>query len=62
VESYRSLAGAPEVLRTQRLGSRADADAILAGLRAGGTYRIDLTRASTIVVPTDRPVFRAAGS
>lgn len=62
VESYRPAPGAPEILRTQRLGSRAEAEAILADLRAGGTYRVDLTRASTIVVPAAGPVFRAADS
>lgn len=49
-----------EVLRTQRLGSREEAEAIAASVRAGGTYRIDLTKASAIVVPDDgRAVFRA---
>ncbi|MGH1565255.1 MBL fold metallo-hydrolase [Mumia sp. DW29H23] len=46
-----------EVLRTQRFASRAEAEAVLATVRAGGTYRVDLTKASAIVVPTDGPVF-----
>jgi hypothetical protein len=62
VESYRATPGTPEILRTQRLGSRAEAEAILAGLQAGSTYRVDLTRASTIVVPPDRQAFRTTGS
>ena len=47
-----------EILRTQRFDTRAEAEAVLAGVRAGGTYRVDLTKASAIVVPTDgSPVF-----
>lgn len=42
-----------EILRTQRFGSREEAEAVLATLEAGGTYRVDLTRASAIVVPAD---------
>lgn len=49
-----------EILRTQRLGSRAEAEAVLATVSAGGTYRVDLTPASAIVVPADgTPVFEA---
>ena len=48
-----------EILRTQRFGSRAEAEAVLATVKAGGTYRVDLTKASAIVVPSDgSPVFR----
>jgi hypothetical protein len=49
-----------EILRTQRLGSRAEAEAVRATVSAGGTYRVDLTPASAIVVPPDgTPVFDA---
>jgi hypothetical protein len=49
-----------EVLRTQRFDSRAEAEAVLASVEAGGTYRVDLTKASAIVIPTDgSPVFEA---
>ncbi len=51
VESYRPTPGAPEILRTQRLGSRAEAEAILKTVHKGGTYYIDLTKASAIIVP-----------
>jgi hypothetical protein len=57
VESYRSTPGAPEILRTQRFNSRAEAEAVLASVEAGGTYRVDLTPASAIVVPANGPVF-----
>lgn len=53
VESYRPTPGAPEILRTQRLASRADAEKILASVAKGGTYYIDLTKASAIIVPKD---------
>jgi hypothetical protein len=47
-----------EILRTQRFDSRAEAEAVLASVEAGGTYRVDLTKASAIVVPADgSPVF-----
>ncbi|GAA4727569.1 hypothetical protein GCM10023350_08220 [Nocardioides endophyticus] len=47
-----------EVLRTQRFDTRAEAEAVLATVRAGGTYRVDLTKASAIVIPSDgSPVF-----
>jgi hypothetical protein len=62
VESYRATSGTPEILRTQRLGSRAEAETILAGLQAGSAYQVDFTRASTIVVPPDRPAFRPTNS
>ena len=42
-----------EVLRTQRFSSREEAEAVLRSVQSGGTYRVDLTRASAIVVPTD---------
>ena len=42
-----------EILRTQRFSSRADAEAVLASVTAGETYRVDLTKASAIVIPTD---------
>ncbi|MDR3669246.1 MAG: MBL fold metallo-hydrolase [Holophaga sp.] len=42
----------PEVLRTQRLSSLSDAQAILATLTKGKSYTISLTKASEIVVPT----------
>jgi glyoxylase-like metal-dependent hydrolase (beta-lactamase superfamily II) len=59
VESIRS--GTTEVLRTQRLASREQAEAVLASVEAGGTYRVDLTPASAIVVPADgSPVFGPA--
>jgi hypothetical protein len=57
VESIRT--GETEVLRTQRFATRAEADSVLKTIRAGGTYRVSLTPASAIVVPTDgSPVFR----
>ncbi len=59
VESYRSTPGAPEILRTQRFNSRAEAEAVLASGEAGGRYHVDLTPASAIVVPTNGPVFEA---
>jgi glyoxylase-like metal-dependent hydrolase (beta-lactamase superfamily II) len=47
-----------EILRTQRFDSRAEAQAVLASVEAGGTYRVDLTKASAIVIPSDgSPVF-----
>lgn len=51
VESLRSIAGTPEILRTQRLNSKAEAEAILLTVTKGGTYTVDLTKASAIVVP-----------
>jgi hypothetical protein len=59
VESYRPTPGAPEILRTQRFPSRAQAEAVLASVTAGATYRVDLTPASAIVVPASGPVFEA---
>ena len=57
VESIRPEA--TEILRTQRFASQAEAEAVARTVRAGGTYRVDLTSASTIVVPEDgSPVFR----
>lgn len=47
-----------EILRTQRFDSKAEANAVLRTVRAGGTYTVDLTKASAIVIPTDgSPVF-----
>jgi hypothetical protein len=51
VESLRATAGTPEILRTQRLNSKAEAEAILLTVAKGGTYTVDLTKASAIVVP-----------
>ncbi len=53
VESLHAGTGTPEVLRTQRLSSKADAEKILATITSGGTYTINLTKASAIVVPAD---------
>ena len=59
VESIRPEA--TEILRTQRFDSRAEAEAVLASVEAGGTYRVDLTQASAIVIPTDgSPIFEAS--
>jgi glyoxylase-like metal-dependent hydrolase (beta-lactamase superfamily II) len=58
VESIRSEAS--EVLRTQRFDTRARADAVARSVRAGRTYRVDLTPSSAIAVPDDgSPVLRA---
>jgi hypothetical protein len=51
VESVRTAAG--EVLRTQRLNSVAEAQAVLATIAAGRTVTISLTPSSEIVVPVD---------
>jgi glyoxylase-like metal-dependent hydrolase (beta-lactamase superfamily II) len=51
IESLHATPGAPEVLRTQRLNSKEEAEAILNSIKKGGTYSIDLTKASAIVVP-----------
>jgi hypothetical protein len=51
VESLRPTAGTPEILRTQRLNSKAEAEAVLLTVTKGGTYTVDLTKASAIVVP-----------
>jgi glyoxylase-like metal-dependent hydrolase (beta-lactamase superfamily II) len=59
VESYRSTPGSPEILRTQRFNSRTQAEAVLASVAVGGTYRVDLTPASAIVIPPNGPVFEA---
>ena len=49
----------PEVLRTQRLNSLADAQAVLATLTQGRDVTVSLTPASEIVVPADvRQTFR----
>jgi hypothetical protein len=49
-----------EILRTQRFPSREEAEAVLASVEAGGTYRVALTPASAIVIPGDgTPVFSA---
>ncbi len=53
VESIRNIAGTPEVLRTVRLNSLAEAQAILATVQQGGTYTVNLNKASEILVPTD---------
>lgn len=50
VESIRSLEGAPEILRTQRLDSKEEADLILSSVKAGEIYYIDLTKSSKIIV------------
>lgn len=50
-----------EILRTQRFSSRAEAEAVLATVQVGGTYRVDLTPASAIIIPTDSsPVFETS--
>ncbi|MCG2591884.1 MBL fold metallo-hydrolase [Ramlibacter sp. XY19] len=56
IESTNAAKGTyhpPEYLRTQRLNSLADAQAILASIAAGRTVTLSLTRDSQIVVPTD---------
>ena len=53
VESMRPTPGAPEILRTQRLDSREQAEALLKSVKKGGTYAITLTAASAIFVPQD---------
>jgi len=56
VESVHAAKGTirpPEVLRTQRLGSLADAVRVLSTLRKGTTMTMSLTPASEIVVPAD---------
>ena len=53
VESIHPGESTPEVLRTRRLGSLAEAQAILASVAKGRTYKIDLTKASEIIVPAD---------
>ena len=60
VESMRPTPGAPEVLRTQRLNSQADAEAILAILKKGSTYYVDLTKASAIISGDIKATFRRA--
>ena len=55
VESVHAARGTnhpPEVLRTQRLNSLADAQAVLATIAQGRNVTISLNRASEIVVPT----------
>jgi hypothetical protein len=62
VESVHAAKGTfhpPEVLRTQRLNSLADAQAVLATLSRGREVTVSLTPASEIVVPADvRQTFR----
>ena len=56
VESIHAATGTyhpPEILRTQRLGSLAEAQAVLATITKGSTYTIQLNKASEIVVPSD---------
>jgi hypothetical protein len=53
VESIRPIAGTPEIIRTVRLNSLADAQAILATVQQGGTYSANLNKASEILVPAD---------
>lgn len=53
IESIYPGVGTPEIIRTQRLNSLAEAQAVLANVRQGGTYRVDLTRTSNIVVPAN---------
>nr|WP_255428051.1 MBL fold metallo-hydrolase [Ramlibacter cellulosilyticus] len=56
IESTNAARGTfhpPEYLRTVRLNSLADAQAILATIAAGRTVTLSLTRDSQIVVPTD---------
>lgn len=56
VESIHAAKGTfhpPEVLRTQRLASLADAQAVLASITKGKAVTISLTPASEIVVPSD---------
>jgi hypothetical protein len=56
VESIHATTGTfhpPEVLRTQRVGSLAQAQAILASITRGATVTLSLTPASEIVVPAD---------
>lgn len=62
VESYHPESGAPEVLRTERLDSLEEAQAIVDSIVRGGTYRVDLTAASAIVVPSEGSVFRQVES
>jgi hypothetical protein len=58
VESIRT--GVTEVLRTQRFGSRDEAEAVARSVRAGRTYRVDLTASSAIAIPGNGgPVLRA---
>lgn len=56
IESIHATKGTfhpPEVLRTQRLGSLADAQRILATINKGSTVTLSLTPASEILVPAD---------
>lgn len=53
VDSIYKGGGSPEAIRTQRLSSLADAQAILTSVAKGGTYKVDLTKASAIIVPAD---------
>jgi glyoxylase-like metal-dependent hydrolase (beta-lactamase superfamily II) len=53
VESLRPAQGAPEILRTQRLNSKEEAEKVLKSVRKGGSYYISLTKASAIIVPAD---------
>ncbi|RYE41841.1 MAG: hypothetical protein EOP24_35305 [Hyphomicrobiales bacterium] len=56
VESVHAAKGTfhpPEVLRTQRVNSLADAQAILQAIKKGSTVTLSLTPASEIVVPAN---------
>ena len=56
VESVHAAKGTfhpPEVLRTQRLNSLAEAQAVLQSISKGRTVTLSLTPASEIVVPTN---------
>ncbi|MNY50644.1 hypothetical protein D3C86_1861630 [compost metagenome] len=58
VESVHAAKGRfhpPEVLRTQRVATLAEAQQILARITSGNTVTISLTPASEIVVPTGNP-------
>lgn len=53
VHSEKGTFHPPEYLRTQRLGSLADAQKVLATITKGRTHILSLTNASEIVVPAD---------
>jgi len=50
VESIYAGAGTPEIIRTTRLDTLAQAQAILASVQSGKTYKVNLNRTSDIVV------------
>ncbi|MFC7687624.1 MBL fold metallo-hydrolase [Ureibacillus sp. GCM10028918] len=61
VESVHRAEGTTEVLRTQRLNSKEEAEAILNAVQQGETYTISLTKASAIIVPDNvLDTFRSA--